>query len=377
MSYRFLAALASCSAVLALSAAAGQHAGTTAAAASQASRYVFTDLGVLGGLDSQARALSGRGQVAGLADSCPDCGFLGFHAFLWSPAVPNGTAGSMIDLGTLAGQEKSVATGVNDSVLVVGESLYPTPGNAFIYDGTMHELGSLAAGSQSTAAGINAAGEVAGSSGTRLGYEHAFLWVPNKPEGTQGKMHDLGTPPGQATTTASAINDSGAVAGSSLNADYLGGRAFVWRPATPNGTTGTMTDLPQPPGVSDSGAAAISNNGLIAGTLITTTGQAHAFVFDTAMQDLGTLPGGTESYAYGINSSGAVVGYSQTAVRGNDHAAIWAGGHVSDLNRFLPGPVQAAGVVLKLAYAINDSGQIAGVAVVNGHDHGFLLTPAR
>ena len=381
MSYKFHAPLIAFSAVLALSVAApttaAQAVGTPAAAAAQTTRYVFTDLGVLGGLDSQARGLSGRGQVVGLADTCPDCGPAGFHAFLWTPAVPNGTSGSMIDLGTLRGGQKSFATGVNDSGLVVGGSFGPALGSAFIYNGSMHDLGSLPGGSGSEADGINAPGAVAGSSGTAQGYDHAFLWVPNKPAGTQGKMYDLGTPPGQAISTASAINNSGMIAGSSLNADYEGGRAFVWRPDTPNGTTGTMTDLTPPPGVIASGAAAINDSGLTAGTLITAAGQSHAFLFDTAMHDLGTLPGGAESFAYGINSSGAVVGYSQTAVRGNDHAAMWTGGRVIDLNRFLPGPAQAAGVVLTVAFGINDSGQITGKAAVNGHAHGFLLTPAR
>lgn len=280
----------------------------------------------------------------------------------------------MIDLGTLPGTTKSLATGINDSGLAVGESFYPTLGRAFIYNGTLHNLGSLRPGSPASAAGINAGGAVAGYSAMANGFDHAFLWVPDKREGVRGKMYDLGTPPGQAISTASAINDQGTVVGSSLNAEFLGGRAFVWRPSRPHGTTGTMTKLPQPRGVTQSGAAAINNHGLIAGTLITAGGQTHAFLFNTAMHDLGTLPGGAESFAHDINSHGVVVGYSQTA-NGSFRAVMWTGGRIIDLNRFLPGPMKAAGVVLGIAYGINDKGQIAGVADVRGHAHGFLLTP--
>jgi probable HAF family extracellular repeat protein len=33
--------------------------------------------------------------------------------------------------------------------------------------------------------------------------------------------------------------------------------------------------------------------------------------------------------------------------------------------------------VLTVAYGINDKGQVAGVAIVGGHAHGFLFTPTR
>lgn len=376
---RFLAPVFASCAVLALpvaAPAAAQATGTNAAASTNASTYVFTDLGVLPpGLDSQSRAVSDRGQVVGLADRCPNCEFRSFHAFLWTPSRPGGTSGSVIDLGTLPGTAKSLATGINNSGVAVGESFYPTLGRAFIYNGTLHNLGSLRPGSPSGAAAINAAGAVVGYSAMANGLDHAFLWVPHKREGIRGTMYDLGTPPGQAISAARAINDKGTVVGSSLNAEFLGGRAFVWRPDRPHGTSGTMTMLPQPPGVTDSGAAAINDHGLITGTLITAGGQTHAFLFNTAMHDLGTLPGGAESFAYSINSHGVVVGYSQIA-SGSFHAVMWSGGRIIDLNRFLPRRVKAAGVVLGIAYGINDKGQIAGVADVRGHAHGFLLTPA-
>ena len=379
MLYKFLAPLSASCAAIALAAApaaAGSAPAIRAPATAHAPRYVFTDLGVLGtGLDSQARGLSDRGQVVGLADTCPGCGPQGFHAFLWTPTRPGGTSGSMIGLGTLRNQTKSLAVGINDSGRAIGTSFYPGPDKAFIYDGSLHNLGSLHRGLGADALGINAAGAVVGESGTLRGFDHAFLWVPDKREGVRGTMYDLGTPRGQAISSASAINDEGTVVGSSLNAEFLEGRAFVWRPDKPHGTSGRLARLPQPPGVTGSSAAAINDHGLIVGTMDTASGQTHAFVFKTAMRDLGTLPGGTASFAYGINSHGAIVGYSVTA-RGGFRAVMWRDGRIVDLTRLLPRSLRAAGVVLGIAYAINDKGQVAGVATVNGHAHGFLLTPA-
>ena len=46
--------------------------------------------------------------------------------------------------------------------------------------------------------------------------------------------------------------------------------------------------------------------------------------------DLGTLPGGTQSCAYGINNSGQVVGSAETS-GGADHAFLYSGGSMQDL----------------------------------------------
>jgi probable HAF family extracellular repeat protein len=191
MPKRLLSLLTAACAALALSALPAFASGTAvahAAAAAHTPRYVFTDLGVLPpGLDSQARALSERGKVVGLADTCPNCGPEGFHAFLWTPDRPGATSGSMTGLGTLRGQAKSLATGINNAGRVVGTSFYPTPDKAFIYNGSLHNLGRLHRGSSTEADGINSAGAVVGASGTANGFDHAFLWVPDKREGVRGQ----------------------------------------------------------------------------------------------------------------------------------------------------------------------------------------------
>src|SRR5437870_13643108 len=48
------------------------------------------------------------------------------------------------------------------------------------------------------------------------------------------------------------------------------------------------------------------------------------------MTDLGTLPAGYASYAYGINDAGQVVGTSEDS-SGVTHAFLWSGGTMIDL----------------------------------------------
>jgi probable HAF family extracellular repeat protein len=342
----------------------GMLGATPASAAS--TRYVFTDLGVLGGLDSRGWAINDRGQVVGHADTEPGSGRVGFHGFLWTPDVPNGTTGTIADLGALRGDTISTAYGINNSGLVVGASISRDTGatRGFIYDGVMHELGG-------TGYGINGAGQVAGESLIN-GVTHPIVWIPSKSSAVKGRLYDLGVPVGSPGASAVAINSVGAVTGGFYDPDFFG-HAFVWIPAVPHGTSGTMTPLVEPAGVVNSFTQGINDSGLIVGTMNNGVTD-RAFVYDTAMRDLGTLTGGTYSFGYGINSRGDVVGYSE--VRGGDHAFIYTDGAMTDLNKLLTGSVRASGVTLTAAYAINNAGQITGVAIVNGHRHGFLLTPA-
>ena len=72
--------------------------------------------------------------------------------------------------------------------------------------------------------------------------------------------------------------------------------------------------------------------------------------------DLGTL-GGSESYAWGINDAGQVVGYSTTAA-GPEHAFITGrnGVGMTDLNSLVTVP---GGAALTGAEGINNHGQVA------------------
>jgi probable HAF family extracellular repeat protein len=83
-------------------------------------------------------------------------------------------------------------------------------------------------------------------------------------------------------------------------------------------------------------------------------GQQHAVLWDHGtMTDLGTLPGGTHSEAYGINNEGQVVGLSNGAGFSGRHAVLWDQGAVTDLGT-LPGGLQSR------ASGINARGEVVG-----------------
>jgi probable HAF family extracellular repeat protein len=85
------------------------------------------------------------------------------------------------------------------------------------------------------------------------------------------------------------------------------------------------------------------------------------------MHDLGTLNGTSGfSYGYGINASGEVTGYAQTA-EGSFHAFLYSGGVMQDLGS-LEGPSGSS-----FGFGINDSGEVVGSTITSGSlYHAFL-----
>src|SRR6476661_8862149 len=254
-----------------------------------AAQYTVTDLGTLGGTESFGNGLNAGGQVAGASYTT---GGAAYHTFLWNPATPNGASGAKTDLGTLGGTQ-SFGNGLNVSGQVTGESFTTgdaathaflwkptTPGGA---SGTMYNLGTLG-GTNSYAYGLNATGEVTGASDrTGDSKTHTFLWKPATPNGTSGAMHNLGTL-GGTESFGGAINTSGQVAGFSYPTGNAAYHAYLWTPTTPNDTSGTM-------------------------------------------HDLATL-GGLNSYSYNVGAGGQVVGASEVAagISTHEHAFLYTSG---------------------------------------------------
>ncbi|MEZ5404339.1 MAG: PEP-CTERM sorting domain-containing protein [Bryobacteraceae bacterium] len=203
------------------------------------------------------------------------------------------------------------------------------------------------AGAGSSALGVNGSGAVAGSSG---GVATVF------PGASAG-------PAGASWSAAYGINDGGATAGTGLGPGYRFG-AFVDFPGI-----GPVW-LPSLGGANAYGAA-INGAGVVAGTAQASSGYQHAAAWTGGIgQDLGTL-GGNNSGAYGINGAGDIVGYSQLA-GGESAAFLYSNGSLLNLNLLID---PTSGWLLETAFAINESGQIAGTGLLDGTRHAFLLDP--
>ena len=366
--------------------------------ANAAAQYVVTDLGTLGApLGSAAYAINDEGQVVG--NSVNSAGYR--DPFLWTPKTPNGTSGTMQDLGGLGGDAGS-ADGINNSGQVVGYSLTPsydqhaflwTPGGTAGPPGnTQMEDLSAWAGSGSyvkSATGINSSGQITGdvyylSTGAVISY----LWSPTTPNGANGSLQTLGTlSPNASGSLAYGTNNSGQVVGfSPLSPNGTPNPpetpAYLW---TPGGTAGPssnpqMENLGTLTGSGNAVATAVNNDGWITGHSTNSSGETVPFLWKPAtpngttgeMIDLGSL-GGSQSYGYGINDSGQIVG-SSTLSNGAPDAFIYQNGSMTDLNTLIPAD---SGWHLVAATGINRLGQIVGYGIHtgNGSQEGFLLTP--
>jgi probable HAF family extracellular repeat protein len=341
------------------------------------------------------------------------------------------SAYSITDLGTLGGPT-SVAVGLNNGGQVVGWADTKQYSSYKIQEGYHHHIT------------------------VDVYTSHAFVWTPTSTNGTSGTMIDIDPNPlGTADSSATDINSSGQVSGSSSQSD----QAFIWQGGTLNllaftraqginnagqvvgelntvsggiaiphaviYSSGTVQDLDSGntfyygswgygineagqvvgakdrtaflhsgssfqnlgtlPGDTDSVAYAVNDATTdhpvqVVGTSIQETGVSptniyRPFVWDSThgMQRLDSLSTGYGSFPKGINASSQIVGYSDSGA-----AILWepnaaTGGYaLTDLNSLLPAK---SGWSLYQANAINDKGQIVGMGVFKNKNHAFLLTP--
>ena len=351
----------------------------------------LTDLGTLPtGNNSFAYYLSDNGLIIGGSDIGifdPVSGQPEYHAVLWRDGTVN-------DLGTLGGTS-SLSTGVNDAGQVIGgaQNAIPDPYSffglgtqtrAFLWqNGKMHDLGTLG-GPDAFATYLNNNGQVTGPSDTSdipnpitgTPPQDAFLWENGK---NGNKMKDLGNF-GGAQVAVNGLNSGGEVTGwMTLSGEQMY-HAFLWDGVklidltTYSGALGGDYAL----------ANALNDGGVVVGQATFPGDQTqHAVLWQNGVTtDLGTLHGDPCSEAGSINSSGQVVGASQSARGGCNpytSAFLWEnGGPMVDLNRLLSSP---STMLLTGAFWINDTGEITGRGVPAGCGdvdmcgHAFLLIP--
>jgi probable HAF family extracellular repeat protein len=156
--------------------------------------------------------------------------------------------------------------------------------------------------------------------------------------------------------------------GAAAAAGVLGGMAIMGTPSASAQTTYNFTALPYLSQENYGGsygegsysyATAINNSGTVAGEALSASGYGHAFSYTVAggMTDLGTLPGGLDSVAEGINDSGTVVGWTGYTpgaqgygpyYYGTDQAFSYSGGVMTGLGTL--------GGTSSAAYGINNAG---------------------
>jgi probable HAF family extracellular repeat protein len=296
-----------------------------------------------------------------------------------------------LELGTLGGKNSSINwNGINDREEAVGmsETSVPDPNGEDIcgfgthltclpflwQNGVMSAL-PTAGGNNGQASAINNKGQVVGYAENGVVdptcppgmIDLPVLWQKVKGKAQAQPLPTIGHDP---DGVAFGINNQGQAVGYSGTCTAVN-HAVVWE----NGMATALPNL----GNAYAVAYAINDRGQIVGQAINSDGTPLGALWqDNTVTSLGgLLPGDEASFATSVNNRGQVVG-SSFANGGWSHGLLWKNGVTIDLNTLFP---ESSHLFVISASNINESGQIAGMAVetsgqhANNIVHAFLATP--
>jgi probable HAF family extracellular repeat protein len=210
------------------------------------------------------------------------------------------------------------------------------------------DMGVLPGDASSAAYGVNDSGQVVGASISSTGVSSAVLF-------SGGSLTDVGALASlSGPATAMAVNDAGSVLISAGTGHRKYGYVY---------SGGTLTELSTQPGVlsgAENSAYAINNSGQITGVYATSSGTTAAFVYSggTAATSIDIENSETtfhDTAGFGINNLGAVVGSGTVETGAFASPFIWSPS----------GGIQLVSLAAGAADAVNDSGVVVG-STANG-----------
>jgi hypothetical protein len=258
---------------------------------------------------------------------------------------------------------------INDDGTVAGNYLDPrnSTGTAFIRSADGHiQTFAVPGNVRGTAAqAINAAGTVTGD------YLDAGLVAHGIVRAPDGTITIFDVPNATNGTFPRAINGAGEIAGrwQDANGHYHG---FL------RATDGAITSFDAPGVGSYTNVAGIDGNGDVAGSFADTAGVVHGYVRDAAgafhVFDApdARLTSGFGTTPLGMSANGTVTGYYR------DNATLNQFDFVRSPDGTIVEFAPRKGELSSIAWAVNDSGEVAGVYVSGRHDgknFGFIGTP--
>ena len=327
-----------------------------AAGQARAQGYSITDLGA----NVYPMAINDTGQATGYINNS------GQHDAMFY------NNGAVQDLGTF-GNVSATGSSINASgqiaITTTPTVNGSTPNNVYGYvyntaTQTQQYIGQLDFGG--SASSINNAGQVVGQfqpAGSTNWHDFTYQ---------NGTFSDIGTFGGQYVNYAPHVNNSGQIAGSALMLGSVGTQGFIsgynGQNAVNIGTLGALSPM-------NTVAYGLNDSGAVVGFSYTSTNAEHAFIYQNGtMTDLNNLlpNNSTSSQAKAINANGDVTGLYRPAGASSWSAFIYENGQMFDLGSELPAN---SGWTFSSVYGINDEGQIVGYGSDNGVTSGFLLTP--